>query len=199
MVPLLALACASAQPAEIDRISIANFEHGSAAVRAVEVSRLRAAFQRQGMVILIDHGVPDEVIRGTIDESRRFFALPRARKEMFKELAGKPPRSYSAVTTPRGKGFQVQQEDDGAVLNEWLLVRNTSVQFDPSDPHYTSNEGREFHSSEELDPSQATLWPDEVPRLQSIVRRRHPTPGRLRPRCHPPYAHPPHPPSPPYT
>ena len=158
-----------AQPAEISQVSVHRFSHGTPLEREAEVLKLRAAFEGQGMAVLVDHGVDKALIQRTIDASRSFFALPRNRKESFPGLPGKPPRSYASVSTPRGKEYLVQQEDDGDILNEWLLVRNTSVQLDPSDTYYTSDEGREFYAAETEDERQRDDWPQEVPGLRETT------------------------------
>ena len=145
-----------------------RFSHSTPLQRETEVRKLRAAFEGQGMVVLVDHGVDKAVIQRTLETSRSFFALPRDRKKSFSGLSGKPPRSYAAVTSPRGKAYLVQQEDDGDIINEWLLVRNTSVQLD-SDAYYTSDEGREFYSAEAEDERQRDDWPQEVPGLREAA------------------------------
>lgn len=90
-------------------------------------------------------------------------------QEQYKEPSGYPPRSYGAITSPEGKIYKTQQRDDsgpgkspawhhrcvpsfrpirfilwefpGNILNEWLLVKNTSVAIDWNEPYYTSDEG----------------------------------------------------------
>mmetsp|Transcript_50726 Transcript_50726/g.94796 ORF Transcript_50726/g.94796 Transcript_50726/m.94796 type:complete len:792 (-) Transcript_50726:111-2486(-) len=174
MRPQLLLACllfhlSLAKHAQIQQISIAAFRRGNEAERAAQVSALREAFAGQGMVTLVDTGVPQDIIEGAIAKSRAFFALPRATKDRFHEPEGYPPRSYGSVTTPRGKTYKVQQDDGrGNILNEWLLVRNTSSQVDLTDPHYISDEGREFYSPEEKHPEQL-IWPEEVPGFQAAT------------------------------
>ncbi|CAJ1395422.1 unnamed protein product [Effrenium voratum] len=155
--------------ADISQVSIAKFTDGTAEEREQQVQKLRNAFETQGMVVLMDTGFPEDVVEKTIQRSRDFFALPRAAKEHFFEPPGYPPRSYGAVTTPRGKHYMLQQSDDsGNILNEWLLVRNTTVQSDMKDPYYSSDEGREFFSSESKHPEQQE-WPDQVPGLQEAT------------------------------
>ncbi|CAL1159166.1 unnamed protein product [Cladocopium goreaui] len=101
--------------------------------------------------------------------SRRFFALPAHTKEQYKEPSGYPPRSYGAITSPEGKIYKTQQRDDsGNILNEWLLVKNTSVAIDWNEPYYTSDEGREFYSSVSKHPEQSQ-WPSEVPELRQVT------------------------------
>ena len=90
-------------------------------------------------------------------------------QEQYKEPSGYPPRSYGAITSPEGKIYKTQQRDDsgpgkspawhhrcvpsfrpirfilwefpGNILNEWLLIKNTSVAIDWNEPYYTSDEG----------------------------------------------------------
>eukprot|EP00438_Fugacium_kawagutii_P030471 Skav221584 [mRNA] locus=scaffold630:244457:245228:- [translate_table: standard] len=71
------------------------------------------------------------------------------RQEQYQEPQGYPPRSYGSVTSPEGKYYKPQQRDDqgggcpGNILNEWLLIKNTSVEIDWNEPYYTSDEGEE--------------------------------------------------------
>ena len=150
-------------------MSIAKFRTGSAAERDAQVAALRRAFARQGMVSLVDTGVAQETIDETIAKSRDFFALPQARKEHFGSPPGYPPRSFGAITSPRGKHYHLQQQDEeGNILNEWLQTRNTSVQVDWSDPYYSCPEGQELYSSEAKHPEQQ-VWPEEVSGLQDAI------------------------------
>ncbi|CAE7222302.1 htyE [Symbiodinium natans] len=155
--------------AEIEQVSIAKFRDGSAAERAAQVEALQRAFALQGMVTLVDTGIDQDLIDRTIRVSRDFFSLPRARKQHFHGPEGYPPRSFGAITSPRGKHYHLQQEDEeGNILNEWLQVRNTSVQVDWSDPYYSCPEGQEHYSSEAKHPEQQE-WPEEVPGLQEAT------------------------------
>jgi len=158
-----------AKHAQIEQVSIAAFRHGNEAEREAQVASLRRAFARQGMVTLVDTGVPEGIVADAVAKSRQFFSLPQETKAHFAEPSGYPPRSYGSVTTPRGKYYKVQQEDGrGGILNEWLFVRNTTVVMDASDPYYSSDEGREFYSTETKHPEQQ-LWPKEVPGLQAAT------------------------------
>lgn len=121
------------------------------------------------MVALVDVGFPEGLINKTMHTSREFFALPAHTKEQYKEPRGYPPRSYGAITSPEGKIYKTQQRDDsGNILNEWLLVKNTSVAIDWNEPYYTSDEGREFYSSVSKHPEQSQ-WPSEVPELRQVT------------------------------
>ena len=160
---------AAEKVAQIEQVSIGKFRDGSALERSAQVEALRRAFAQQGMVTLVDTGIEQETIEKTITKSRDFFALPRSRKEHFNGPSGYPPRSFGAITSPRGKHYHLQQEDEeGNILNEWLQMRNTSVHVDWSDTYYASPEGQEFYSSEAKHPEQLE-WPAEVPGLQEAT------------------------------
>jgi len=155
--------------ADIQHVSIAKFAHGSPEEQDEQVKKLRNAFETKGMVALVDVAFPEGLIDKTIEQSRQFFALPKHVKEQHKEPSGYPPRSYGAITSPEGKYYKTQQRDDrGNVLNEWLLVKNTSVDIDWNEPYYTSDEGREFYSSISKHPEQSQ-WPSEVPELRNVA------------------------------
>ncbi|CAE7037072.1 hxnY [Symbiodinium natans] len=158
-----------AKHAEIEQVSITAFRRGNQAEREAQVSALRRAFAHHGMVALVETEVPEEVVARATAKSREFFALPQETKARFAKPAGYPPRSYGVVTTPRGKCYEVQQDDGrGNLLNEWLYVRNTTVAMDVKDAYYSSDEGREFYNPEAKHPEQQ-LWPEEVPGLQEAT------------------------------
>ena len=162
--------------ARIGNVSIARFRDGDAAQRAAQAAALRAALETQAMVILEDHGVPQPAIDDAMTEARKFFALPRAEKDRRKLPSGYPPRSDARVTSPRGWGYEVQDEHDGAPVNEWIMVRDNSEHADAariaSDDYYTCPEGAEFHSPESNHPEQQD-WPAEVPHLRAAAEAYH--------------------------
>ncbi|CAK9029838.1 unnamed protein product [Durusdinium trenchii] len=158
-----------AKYAQIQQVSVAKFARGSTEEKAEQVQKLRTAFETKGMVVLVDVGFPEGLIEKTMSKSREFFELPLHLKEKHGEPSGYPPRSYGAVTVPTGKFYKTQQKDDpGNILNEWLLVKNTTVPIDWKDPYYSSDEGQEFYSSISKHPEQQQ-WPAEVPGLQEVT------------------------------
>eukprot|EP00913_Durusdinium_trenchii_P014550 g13649.t1 len=127
-----------AKYAQIQQVSVAKFARGSTEEKAEQV-------------VLVDVGFPEGLIEKTMSKSREFFELPLHLKEREVNF------------------YKTQQKDDpGNILNEWLLVKNTTVPIDWKDPYYSSDEGQEFYSSISKHPEQQQ-WPAEVPGLQEVT------------------------------
>mmetsp|Transcript_44089 Transcript_44089/g.99625 ORF Transcript_44089/g.99625 Transcript_44089/m.99625 type:complete len:369 (-) Transcript_44089:232-1338(-) len=126
------------------------------------------------MAILVDTVVESEVTRELVDKARTFFSLPRGRKDEFIiPSEGYPPRSDARITFPRGRGYEVQEEvsvpgAESRIINEWLMVRDSSASYNASDAYFTNAEGLEFYSPIEKHPEQET-WPEEVPGLKEAA------------------------------
>jgi isopenicillin N synthase-like dioxygenase len=54
---------------------------GNLAARQALAAQVRSAAENTGFFYVSNHGIPEEVIQGALEQAHRFFALPRERKQ----------------------------------------------------------------------------------------------------------------------
>ena len=67
-------------------------------------SRIGAAFERYGFVIITDHGIPQPLIERFLGLYQRFFALPEAEKRRYHVAGGGGARGYTPFGIETAKG-----------------------------------------------------------------------------------------------
>jgi len=67
-------------------------------------SRIGAAFERYGFVIITDHGIPQPLIESFLRLYQRFFALPEAEKRRYHVAGGGGARGYTPFGIETAKG-----------------------------------------------------------------------------------------------
>lgn len=117
MENMLHLAPSSSQALALDRSSVFSREHVPPAVSAVtslpviDMSRSRDEVRRAildagmefGFFLVVEHGIPEEVMRDMLEVCEEFFQLPAASKAyMYSEDSQRPNRIFSGTTYDTG-------------------------------------------------------------------------------------------------
>eukprot|EP00211_Chloroparvula_japonica_P002914 CAMPEP_0119129216 /NCGR_PEP_ID=MMETSP1310-20130426/7058_1 /TAXON_ID=464262 /ORGANISM="Genus nov. species nov., Strain RCC2339" /LENGTH=506 /DNA_ID=CAMNT_0007119633 /DNA_START=125 /DNA_END=1645 /DNA_ORIENTATION=- len=135
-----------------------------AAPRAVVVTKIAAALRADGFFVLVNHGVPHELVSGTLGLAREFFARRRfcEQRELqeitMRELARpmmKCARGYSDLQTEAlnpVQGPDLKETFDFSLRKE----DDPGVKFDRQRMHLGAN-----------------LWPNELPSKDSFGAARH--------------------------
>lgn len=67
-------------------------------------SAIGASYRRYGFAVVSDHGLPQELIDGTLDRFKRFFALPEDVKRHYHIAGGGGQRGYTPFGVETAKG-----------------------------------------------------------------------------------------------
>ena len=70
----------TAASGEFPRIDLGDYAKGTAGPRERVARQLRHALENIGFLIVVNHGIPADLIDGITEQARRFHALPYAEK-----------------------------------------------------------------------------------------------------------------------
>ncbi|KAJ3110996.1 hypothetical protein HDU96_006096 [Phlyctochytrium bullatum] len=97
-------------------VDFSRFLRGNAKDKERAAKDVVDAFKNIGFVYISGHGIPDEVLNGVYDKSKRFFDLPLAEKE---KIAWETPESNRGYVAPgREKVTQLTDAAEVAKLRE---------------------------------------------------------------------------------
>lgn len=134
-------------------IDLGPYLGGALGALKATASELRGALEGVGFFVLVDHGVPRELVDRTFAEARRFHAQPddwKMRLRMNEHNNGYMTMGRYAVWT---SDVNANDQPD---LNEAFFVRRERA---PDDPMLRA--GRRFAG--------ANVWPDDLPGFRDTV------------------------------
>jgi isopenicillin N synthase-like dioxygenase len=136
----------------IPSINLHAFTAGSDEDRREVARELDAACRDVGFFVVVDHGIPQELIDRAHAAARQFFDLDEATKHAYDP----PPRGYLGY---RGVGVETLAYSRGQEAPADLKETFTITRFDTRDePYFTAPHGSVFF--------QPNPWPAEVPALR---------------------------------
>lgn len=115
---------------------------------------LRRATHDYGFFYLTGHGVPESLVSGILETSRRFFELPEADKLSIENVLSPQFRGYTRVGGELTQGLVDWREQIDVGSERETVERGEGV------PDYWRLEG-------------PNLWPEALPELQDVVTRWH--------------------------
>jgi isopenicillin N synthase-like dioxygenase len=92
-------------------------------------SRLGAAFERYGFVIITGHGIPQPLIERFLGVYQRFFALPEAEKRRYHLAGGGGARGYTpfGIETAKGAAHHDPRSSGTSAANCPTAIRSAAT------------------------------------------------------------------------
>lgn len=131
-------------------IDIAPFYKGSAADKAALAEELDRICCDIGFLVIVGHGVDDELLSRVDLSARRFFALAPQQKAMWKRPQDDQVRGYSALGD-EGLSNSIGEKTPGDLKESFSIGP-----IDPPDTAYFTGAAAGPHFA-------PNLWPDQVP------------------------------------
>jgi len=135
-------------------IDLAPLADGSPAGRREVADGLRSALEKVGFFILVNHGVPWDLVDRTFAEAKRFHAQPMDAK--LAVLMNAHNNGYMAMNRYNVRTSRVSEEDVKPDLNESFFMKR---EREPDDPLALA--GRRFAGPNE--------WPEDLPGFKETL------------------------------
>jgi isopenicillin N synthase-like dioxygenase len=147
----------SAQPESLDRIAVidlASLADGSLAGRQQVAKALRQTLERIGFFIIVNHGVPQQLIGRVFEEAKRFHAQPVEAKRAV--LMNEHNNGYMASGRYNVSTSRASEADARPDLNEAFFIKRERSADDP-----LVEAGRRFAGPNE--------WPVDLPGFKQTL------------------------------
>ncbi len=138
----------------IATIDLAPLADGSRAGKEQVAKALRETLERVGFFIIVNHGVPQDLIDRTFAEARRFHAQPMEAKRSV--LMNEHNNGYMAAGRYNVRTSRASEADAKPDLNEAFFIKR---ERSPDDP--LVKDGRRFAGPNE--------WPDNLPGFRETL------------------------------
>jgi isopenicillin N synthase-like dioxygenase len=135
-------------------VDMAPLFDGSEAGRREVAEALRGALESVGFLILVNHGVPQDLVERAFAEARRFHGQPMAAKHAV--LMNEHSNGYMAMSRYNVRTSRVSEDSAKPDLNEAFFIKRERA---PDDP--LVRDGRRFAGPNE--------WPEALPGFKETV------------------------------